>query len=161
MESFEEIVKDMEPMIFSLIRQLRIYKNRDEFYQIGLIALWDAYKRFDERKGKFSSFAYSYIKGRMLNALTKDAKLDEKTVHISEKDWISIPFERDPLWEWENLLTYCKGLTEKQKKWVILNFWCGYSIKEIAEMEGVSETAVKKWRQGAIQKIRQNILEEW
>lgn len=47
-------------MIYQIIRSLHIYKNEEEFYQIGLIGLWEAQQRFDEQKGRFFNFAYSF-----------------------------------------------------------------------------------------------------
>lgn len=159
-ERFEEIIKNYERMIFHVMKSLGIYKNREEFYQTGLIALWDAYQRFDGEKGKFSTYAYSYIKGRMQTEMTIMNRFSERNVFPDDDFW-EIPVDENnklPL-ELEQLHSYCKGLTEKQKKWVVDTFYYGLRVQEIAEKEGVSISAVKKWRSGAIQKIRSNLEE--
>ncbi|MBS4195710.1 sigma-70 family RNA polymerase sigma factor [Lederbergia citri] len=159
-ERFEEIIKMHERMIFHVMKSLGIYKNQDEFYQTGLIGLWDAYQRFDGEKGKFSTYAYSYIKGRILTELTKMSRFEEKNVYPDEEFWEMTVDENvmAPM-ELEQLNPYCKGLTERQKLWVIDTFYYGLSVQEIAGKEGVSLSAVKKWRAGAIQKIRRNLEE--
>ncbi|MDP4171531.1 MAG: sigma factor, partial [Bacillota bacterium] len=63
MESFEELSEQYTPMIHKIMNTLHIFKNKEEFYQLGLIALWEANERFDPQKGSFTTFAYSYIKG--------------------------------------------------------------------------------------------------
>ena len=50
---FEQLAANYSKMIYSIIHSLGIYKNQDEFYQIGLISLWEASQQFDEQKGLF------------------------------------------------------------------------------------------------------------
>ncbi|MBS4219040.1 sigma-70 family RNA polymerase sigma factor [Bacillus sp. FJAT-49711] len=157
-EYFEEVIISHERMIYHVMKSLGIFKNKDEFYQTGLIALWEAYQRFDVEKGKFSTYAYSYIKGRMQTKMTKANKDEDRYVYPDESFWeMSIDENGKPALELEQLYSYCKGLTARQEKWVIDTFYLGLSVQEIAKKEGVSLSAVKKWRAGAIQKIRINI----
>lgn len=156
MEYFEETVEKFEPMIYQIMHSLRIYKNQDEFYQIGLIALWEASKRFVKGKGAFSSYAYAMIKGRMLTELAKARKRDERNAYPKDEFWeIQIDQTREPM-ELATLLSYCDRLTLKQKKWVIMTFYFGMNTSEIAAEEKVSTSAVKKWRNGAMEKLRAN-----
>lgn len=152
---FDQLLKQYHPMIRKIIYSLHIYRDVDEFYQIGLIALWDAWKWFQKEKGEFSNYAYSFIKGRMLNELNRASKRQERMVLPKEEYWelVEDSFLEQPLEE-EFLLAYCPTLTEKEKKWVL--FFCieSLSIKEIAEKEKVSLSAVKQWRSGALQKLR-------
>ena len=87
-------------MIHCIIRKLSIYTNKDEFVQIGLIALWEAHRRFNPQKGLFSNYAYTYIKGSMMQELTKRKKDEEHTfyadgeffeVFLDPGDLISVP----------------------------------------------------------------------
>nr|WP_306074613.1 sigma factor-like helix-turn-helix DNA-binding protein [Neobacillus sp. 179.-C4.2 HS] len=50
----------------------------------------------------------------------------------------------------------CKGLTEKEAKWVVAISISQLSIKELAEREKVSVSAVKQWKSGAIRKLKKN-----
>lgn len=158
MESFDQLSKQYKPMIHRIIHSLGIYKNADEFYQIGLIALWDASVCFDPKKGDFTNYAYSYIKGRILNELSKNSKLEERTVHPKGEYWETVV---DPHFAWpfekEVLLSFCDGLTEKETKWVLNTFYYCISVQEIASKEGVSISAVKQWRKGATKKLKENL----
>ncbi|MCJ8007411.1 sigma-70 family RNA polymerase sigma factor [Lederbergia wuyishanensis] len=159
-ECFYELVNMYERMIFHVMKSLGIYKNREEFYQTGLIALWDAKQRFHEERGKFSTFAYSYIKGRMQTEMTKMNRDEERVVYPDDAFWeMSVDENKVEALELEQLDAYCKGLTERQRGWVIATFYFGMSTQEIADKEGVSLSAVKKWRTGAIQNIRVNMKE--
>ncbi|MBU8881121.1 sigma-70 family RNA polymerase sigma factor [Bacillus sp. FJAT-29790] len=158
MESFEQLAKQYEPMIHKVMRTLHIYKNQEEFFQLGLIALWDAKKRFNQEKGSFTNYAYSYIKGRLLTEMTKSNKYQERSVYPKEEFWeviedpcVEVPFEV------KLLLTYCDQLTENQTKWVLYTCVEDLTVKEIAEKENVSMSAVKAWRKGAKEKLRGNL----
>nr|WP_310795881.1 sigma-70 family RNA polymerase sigma factor [Heyndrickxia oleronia] len=151
-------MEEYSPMIYQIIHSLHIYKNHDEFYQIGQIALWEASKQFDETKGAFLSYAYATIKGRILTEITKQKRQEERNIYPKEEFWEiqASPLSRKPL-ELADLLFYCKGLSPKQQKWVIGTFYYGKSLSEIAKEEKVSESAVKKWKKGAMDKIKINI----
>ncbi|WML43896.1 sigma-70 family RNA polymerase sigma factor [Neobacillus sp. PS3-40] len=159
MESFDQLAIQYKPMIHKIIHSLGIYKNFEEFYQIGLIGLWDAKECFEAEKGGFTNYAYSYIKGRILSELTKSSKLEERNVYPKEEYWETVedtnfarPFEK------EILLTFCDHLTQKETTWVIDSFHHCLSVKEIAKKEGVSISAIKQWRKGAVQKLRESLF---
>lgn len=157
MESFSEIVENYQPMIYHVMKSLAIYKNKDEFFQIGLIALWDAHQRFDHGKGEFSSYAYSYIKGRMMTNLTKHRQNEERNVYPDDRFWGNIVEEEVQWLEQEHLQNYCIGLSDKQTQWVIDTFYKGMTTRDIAEKENISLSAIKKRKAVTLAKIRENI----
>jgi len=61
--NFEYVLNQFEPMIYSCMRKLHLYKNRYSFAQIGRVGLWHAWQRYDESKGDFTPFAYRSIYG--------------------------------------------------------------------------------------------------
>jgi len=75
---FEKLHQQFEPMIYHAMKELGISKNEQEFYQICCIALWEASLRFNEEKGKFKSYAYSYMIGRMKSALTEEKEAGKR-----------------------------------------------------------------------------------
>lgn len=157
MEHFNVIAQQYEPMIHKIIQTLGIYKNRKEFFQTGLIALWQAAERYDQERGAFSSFAYSYIKGHLQTEMTKRNKYNERNVSVDEESWALIPDLSAKLpFEWEEL--DCDGLTEKEKKWLMYTVIHGLTVKEIATIENVSLSAVKLWRSGARKRLRDRFL---
>lgn len=158
MERFEEVVEQFTPMIHHVMRSLSIYKNIEEFFQTGVIALWDAHQRFDEDKGKFSTYAYSYIRGRMMTELKQQRKEAERSVTPNEEFWDVVVDENGQQpFQLEALLSHCDGLNDRQKQWVVYTFYYGMTVKEIADREKVSLSAVKKWRAGAMGRIKGNV----
>lgn len=59
--AFEDWDEKKVHLVYGPIKQLNIQGQRDEFYPIGLVALWEASVRYEEGKDEFDSFAYSYI----------------------------------------------------------------------------------------------------
>jgi RNA polymerase sigma factor (sigma-70 family) len=156
-ESFEELVVQYQPMIHKIIQSLHIYRNKDEFFQTGLIGLWEAAQSFDQRKGSFSNYAYTYMKGKMLSQMSQNNQFNEKLIHPKEEFWETIEGQESLFLEKETIKTYCEGLTEKEAKWVKAMSIHQLSIKEIAEKENVSMSAVKQWRSGAIRKLKEKV----
>jgi DNA-directed RNA polymerase len=158
MESFEQLANQYQPMIHKIINSLNIYKNVDEFYQTGLIALWEAQKSFNEDKGKFSGYVYAYIKGRMMQALSKNHLHSERFVYPEDEYWEMVEDPHDRLSLEEDFLeAYGQTLTEKETKWLAMACFRGLSVKEIAEIENVSLSTVKLWRTNARKKLREQI----
>ncbi|WP_456274792.1 sigma-70 family RNA polymerase sigma factor [Bacillus sp. AK031] len=161
MKEFNEVHVQYEPMIHKIINTLHIYKEKDEFYQIGMTALWEAWQKYEDEKGSFTGYAYSMIRGRLLDELKREAKRTESFTYPDEEFWEKVRDEsKAGCLETETLLTYFQPLTENQTKWVLYTFIGMMKICEIAEQEQVSPSAVKKWRNGARAKlITQNINE--
>lgn len=147
-------------MIQKIMHSLHIYKNQQEFYQTGLIALWEASQTFEERKGAFSNYAYTSIKGKMLSEMTQNNHYKEKNIlPPKEEFWERIEGQDSSLFlEKETIQTYCEGLTEKEATWVMESYINQLSIKEIAESENVTVSAVKQWKLGALRKLKVKVL---
>ncbi|WNF22709.1 sigma-70 family RNA polymerase sigma factor [Mesobacillus jeotgali] len=160
MDNFDQLAKQYEPMIHKIIRTLHIFKNQKDYFHVGLVALWEAAEAFDPVKGDFSNYAYSYIKGQILNEMNRSNKREERNVYPKEDYWETVIDQNpgSPL-EVEFLLSYCETLTDKETKWVIYTCVDFLSIKEIAEREQVSLSAVKQWRSGAKRKLKEQLLE--
>ncbi|MEL3970887.1 sigma-70 family RNA polymerase sigma factor [Rossellomorea oryzaecorticis] len=155
MDSFDMVHKQYDAMIHKIIHSLNIYKDKDAFYQTGLIALWEAYDKFNPEIGAFPAYAYSYIKGRIMTELTRNHLTEDRNVYQKEEFWELIkdeqPVETLPR---ERILSYCSELTVNQTKWVLYTCLDVLSVREIAKVEKVSISAVKKWRKGAIEKLK-------
>lgn len=160
MESFDQLAKQYEPMIHKIIRSLNIYKDKEEYFHSGLIGLWEAAEAFDPEKGEFTNYAYSYIKGQILNEMNRKNKHDERSFIPKEEFWEAVEDENlgNPL-EIEFLLSYCEDLTEKETKWVLYTCVEFLSVREIAEKENVSLSAVKQWRNGAKRKLKNGMID--
>ncbi|WP_462410620.1 sigma-70 family RNA polymerase sigma factor [Neobacillus sp. Marseille-QA0830] len=155
MDNFNELVDQYNPMIQKIMHSLHIYRNKEEFYQTALIALWEASNGFNQEKGSFTNYAYAYIKGRLLLELAHNHKYEARNTYPKEEYWETVQDQNpgQPL-DAQILLSYCEGLSEKETKWVVGAILHDQSIKDIAAQENVSVSAVKQWKQSALRKLR-------
>lgn len=170
---FEQFFKANERRIHYQIHRLGIFGSwYDEFYSEGVVALWKAYKEFDESKGaEIGTFINFQVRFRLVDLLRKklreqellEAKMEEKkhelddgnrhrrtgmpAVHASDFD-IDID-DSDAFWQ-----EIRRHLSEKQWKWVIYFVIADLSIKEIMELEDVSADTVKSWGKAVRGKLR-------
>ncbi|MBD1380403.1 sigma-70 family RNA polymerase sigma factor [Metabacillus arenae] len=155
--TFKELLSDYQPMIYHILKKLHIYKNHDEFYQIGMIALWEAYRRYDHLKGSFSGYAYSTIKGKIMYEMTKRNRFEQHhSFGAEETEYGSEDSSLNNIESIEMVEAIAAELTINQKKWFLSYVIEGKTPKEIAITEKVSESAVKSWRRDALKKIRKN-----
>lgn len=156
--SFEEILANYEPLIKKQMVSLRIYKDFDEFFQLGCIALWEAYVNFDPTKGSFSTYAISTIRGKYMTLLTKKTKDEERQVLIGDErfDFLPSSWTLSPL-EQESVEAYMIGLTKRERVWVYEAILLGKKTSEIAADYHVSTATVRQWKQGALRKMRKNV----
>ncbi|CUA79055.1 sigma-70 family RNA polymerase sigma factor [Anoxybacillus suryakundensis] len=150
--SFEAIVEQYRPLISYTIRQLHIRRHVDEYVQIGLIALWEAYERYDKTKGSFYSFAYKMIRWRIVSQLRKETK----NIHVPlPNEYVlkeDVDFFADIVWK--DALQY---LTPREQIWFIRHVREGKTFKQIAAEEGVTVNAVKQWRMSAVKKLKRYV----
>ncbi|WP_264739944.1 sigma-70 family RNA polymerase sigma factor [Cytobacillus firmus] len=158
MESFEQVAAQYEPMIHQIIRSLNIYQNQEEYFQIGLIRLWEAWNLFDPARGSFLTFAYNIVKQKIIDELRKARMQKNDTFTLDDEFWSEVesPYSDRPLEEGQ-LLSYCGGLTRNQTIWVLSSFLYDLSARQIAEQHGVTVSAVKAWKKGALTKLRNTL----
>lgn len=148
---FDQLVERYSKMIQGIIKSLTIYKDHDDFFQIGLIALWDAANLYDEKKGKFSTYAFSFIRGRMLMFLKQQKKHELEQSVINENHLQKLVYE-EPFLEKDDLFACFAYLTEKEKRWVLLRFYHGLSNSDIAKMEKMNLKTVNSCGKRAMAK---------
>ncbi len=72
MKDREEVLLENENIVYSIINKYTYYFDKDDLYQVGMIGLMDAYDNYKSDKNtKFSSFAYFYVKGKVLEYIRK------------------------------------------------------------------------------------------
>lgn len=148
MTSFEEIAEAYQPMISSILRKTRIYRDHDVFRQAATIALWKVWKTYEESKGSFAGFAYRSMYGAVLDELkrtSKDVPLDTPFF-----EQLVSPIDNDYFME------LVKHLTIPQQKVLILSYFYGYTAMEIAIFLDISEAAVKKRKKVALRLLREH-----
>lgn len=151
MKDFEEVAVQFAPMISAVIRKLHIYRDYDTFRQIGNIALWQAWQRFEDSKGNFTPFAYRSIQGAMLDELKRETRRNDlgSVADNGVREKIAeMAAEELPEWLEVNLLT-------AHEKWLLdALFVKGYSLPELAELEEISLAGMKKRRERLLKKLK-------
>ncbi|MEQ6376320.1 sigma-70 family RNA polymerase sigma factor [Bacillaceae bacterium S4-13-56] len=157
MEEFQDVVIQYEPMVYHIMNRLGIRDYEQEFYQEGLLALWEAYRTYEESKGKFNTYAYSLIRNRLIDLIRSKSRKQEKLNQLVEELTYNCPSytmneEVDPEF-WRHLRSI---LTDNQWNWLIGSVLEGKTSKMIALEHGTTVSAVKKWAELAKQKLRRD-----
>lgn len=157
MTQFEEVLKGLEPMITAAIRKCRIYKNHEHYRQTARIALWRAWEKYDPKQGDFEPYAYSCIKGSILDELKKESRYEGR--YYPEQDDI-IEFHMPPSKE-SDILNVLQNLlhniTKVEQQFLIDFYLEGYSYEELSVKYHASVSALKKRRMRILEKVRKGI----
>ena len=78
MYEFEQVLKQYEPMISSAIYKCRIFKNHESYRQTARIALWKAWENYNDGEGDFAPYAYTCIRGSILDQLQSENRYAER-----------------------------------------------------------------------------------
>ena len=75
-------IKENENLIYKLASRYSSYYNIDDLYQAGCIGIIKALRNYKESNTKFSTYAYKYILGEMIDFIRKD-----KNIIISDETY--------------------------------------------------------------------------
>ena len=90
-----ELVHTYEKLVYSIIKKYSTSYNKDDLFQVGMLGVLDASKKYDPSSGvKFSSFAYKYILGEVLKYLREDRNIKISRDLISDYRKIYLAKER-------------------------------------------------------------------
>ncbi len=155
MEDFKSLVNQYNPLIHHLIRKLNIICDKDEFYQIGLIALWEASQTYNPEKGQFISYAYKSIQGKMLIQLCKATKIGGREVKKSPEYWDLLKVEEEVSFlEWYFPKDFLTSLTNNQYIWLAEYIQFGKTITDIAYEYNTTYATVKSWKRTTLKRLK-------
>lgn len=156
MLDFEQVLQQYNPMISATMRKLNIYKDHGYFKQVAIVALWQAWQRYDQKQGHFAPFAAKSIRGAMLDSLKKENFNSNHIVYVADE---VLEFHAQEMivhgeqWseEMENAL---RQLTEKELQFVQWFYVEKRSQVECASLAGVTVGGIKKRRERMLMKLR-------
>ncbi|MBY7142600.1 sigma-70 family RNA polymerase sigma factor [Virgibacillus sp. NKC19-3] len=175
--TFEEIFKQNERRIHYHIHKLNIRDTHQEFYTEGLVAMWNAYEKYQPDKGPMATYFNYTIRNRMIDLMRKQNKQQENVKHYLQAKKTQVDdgnyyrnggatypvmkvAESDrTLYDAEFWQEIRGRLTENQWKWVKYYIIETMPVKQIAEQEDVSVEAVKSWGKEARRKLRRDLDE--
>lgn len=156
MTNFEQILDSYQPMISSIIRRLHIYRDFEQFRQVGAIALWQAWQRYDAEKGDFAPFAYRSMYGAMLDELKKETRQTTKIVPECDEALHQIPQGEKDSFDWSEPFEYAlTALTKEEKQLLHWLFVERLTYVQCANKLGMTKDGVTKKRQRILAKLRQ------
>lgn len=166
-----EKIFSQERRIYYHIHRLRIpYAFHEEFFAEGMIALWQAYESYDERRGELDTHLNSALNFHFIDLIRKNKRSSDAQISVQEQ-LITEQETGNRLTRTNQLLISPAGLTahdnqfwlkvkmllsEKQWTWLYYYVIKEYSLKDIAQEENVSVEAVKSWAKEARRKLRKN-----
>lgn len=154
MQHIEQLFVENEELIKKVIAKLKIYRDYDDYMQIGRIALWQAMKNFDKSKGEFAMFAYMNIKFAIARELTKSNDVAQYEMNDEDEKILSTfeqPQSVPPCIAWPE---WFYTLTSEEQRLLIMLFQEGLSGKDIAKKYNLNYETIKKRRQRLLTKIR-------
>lgn len=168
--TFEEIVKQNERRIYYQIHKLNIRDPHQEFYQEGLVAMWNAYETYRADKGPMATYFNYTIRNRLIDLIRSKAREQEKLNVYREYQQLNetsgnfyragslkkrVQSQEPMLVDFEDLIKEAQQLlSTNQLKWLYCFLIQDMSIKSISKREGVSIDAVKSWGREARKKLR-------
>lgn len=84
----EEMLLEQEKLIYSIANKFKGFYDIEDLYQVGVIGLSKAYNKYKEDKEtKFSTYAYDWIKGEILEYIRGDRaiKVSKETISLNKK----------------------------------------------------------------------------
>lgn len=182
--AIEEIVERYRPLIksvaFKLSFSYRMELDKGEdLEQEGFLGLLEAANRFDfSKKIQFSTYADSYIRGRMRHFIRSEKKqmrfdstedqnlsdIESKSKLIDSKSYPEDEIDRFHRFSYLSALRkkldpiMQRSLTTRQFEVMRLHFWEDGSLSEVAAILNISPAAVSKLLKVSLGKLRCELL---
>ncbi|ENQ3078328.1 sigma-70 family RNA polymerase sigma factor [Bacillus sp. WLY-B-L8] len=153
--TFTETVALYEKMIKNQMKKLCIYRDYEEFYQCGLIALWRAYEKYDEEKGSFPAYALVTVRGYLLERLKKECRVQDKEVCTEHYVLENIGGEEKQ----SEVFAYMSMLEENEQFVLFEHFYGGKKMREIATELGMTYHQARWIYRQALNKMRAHAVE--
>ena len=99
-----ELIKANEGLIYKIASKYSKYYSIEDLYQVGSIGIIKAYKKYrEDSNAKFSTYAYKYVLGEIIDFIRKDRNIivSEEYMSIYKKyinirELLFIKYEREP-----------------------------------------------------------------
>lgn len=156
--TFEETLTHYERLIKSLMKKLHLYQNHEEYYQLGLIALWKAYENYDASIGNaFSSYAYQTIYYDLLNHLKKESHHQAHTTYLDTTITEIIPDKENNTLDNFHFSQYIKKLSPTEQLILTEKFQHDLTFKQIAQKHNMHLEKVKSAYRYSLKKLKKTI----
>ncbi len=155
---FEMVYETYKKMIHHLIHKYNIQDPQGEFFQEGVIALWNAYQKYGDRD-TFGKLAYITIRSRIIDLIRKKNRLnthETATEIANESSYRESGLEDFDPYFWDSVQ---QTLTSRQWIFVQRKIIEGRTYQDIAALEQTTIDAVKGWGKEVKKKLRPLLAE--
>jgi RNA polymerase sigma factor (sigma-70 family) len=156
-QEFAIMLEQFMPMIHGAVNRWNLFRDKEEYIQLGRIALFEAWEVYDPSTGDFAPLAKSYIYGRFRQELTRRERFQSRYFAMEPEllcNNESLSFNNTEtavlLRDW----IATAGLTPREKDWAEAYIIDGMKPADIAVSFGVAVTTVKSWRKSTLKKLR-------
>ena len=139
-------------IVLKAMGKLRITKNRDDLYQVGCLALWQACTTFDCSKGVFEMYAYSLVRFALIVEMKKISRHEESITLVEDHKMELLANTLAPPKVVNVFLM--DELTVEEHRLLQKIFIEGWRNEDVAKAEGKTIEAIKKRRQRLLKKLR-------
>jgi len=163
MEAFDQVLEQYTPMIYSVLKRAKVYKNHEYYRHCATIALWEAWRKYDPTCGPFAPFAYRYMLTTIYREMTKENHYAEH--HASyEKETLMFLIQKQQSQDARpdsELFEKLEGLVTKEEMELLMDlYYDRYKYEELQEKYGISASAIKKRRDRLMKRLREALLGE-
>ena len=169
-----ELIKANEGLIYKIASKYSKYYSIEDLYQVGSIGVIKAYKKYrEDSNAKFSTYAYKYVLGEIVDFIRKDRNIIVSEEYMSiYKKYINIrellftKYEREPSFSEisrDDILnkilidTELESMDEIDRKIIDYRYYQGYSQSETATLMGMSQAGVSRSEKLILSKIKDKI----
>ena len=153
----EELYQNYLPLVKSIAFRYKGRVSFEDLVQEGFLGLLEAEKRFDSsKKAKFSTYAFYWIKKKILEAIRKEKIQSLDSVGLNE-DILENPimektYENKDL----DIFSFNKNLSSLEQKIFKLHFQQEKSLSQIAKELGIRREKVRQTKQLLLRKLKIN-----
>ena len=154
----EKLCQDYLPLIKSIASK---YKGKgvpfEDLIQEGFLGLLEAEKRFDlSKKAKFSTYAFYWIKKKILEAIQKEKIQSLNSVELKEEILKSPIIEKTYESRDLDISSLNKNLSSLEQKIFRLHFQQEKTLSQIAKELGIRREKVRQTKYLLLRKIKIN-----
>lgn len=137
------IIHILKPFYFLCRKDVLV--DPEDLQQEAWIALLCACDKYDPKRAKFVTFAYHYIRGRVMRYIMQKTnkklnQLSEDAIYLNEKGFIETGVDNGDFMK--TILATVEN--EKHKDLLIEHFVNGKSMRKIAKEQGMSHEIIRK-----------------
>jgi RNA polymerase sigma factor (sigma-70 family) len=156
-----------QSIVYGCLRQLNIFLNHphyDDFKQVGLMALVEAYETFpkqlhnEEHFYHFTGFAFQKVKWKILDEVRKQATILGRE-QAMERDLLNVYAEQSADTENNRILfllleSMASHLNQNEQDYLYETIFNQLTVTEFAKKKGVSRKTVYEWKKKIAIKLK-------